>query len=156
MSFVFYIYIYYIKRLPFKFIFIPWTGLSHSAGYIMISSNNRNTINKLSGRESRSGQFCHTRQNTPMTAVNTCFITSTRCQPVDNYYVCKWKSVNRSVILVLLSKLDSDLSPDIMPAGISFPDFLYLIPMMTERSPADTGGRRCQDIMAARWNLNVY
>lgn len=38
--------------------------------------------------------------------------------------------------------MDSDLSPDIMPAGISFPDFLYLIPMTTERSPADTAGKK--------------
>lgn len=37
-----------------------------------------------------------------------------------------------------ISELYSDLSPDIMPAGINFPDFLYLIPITTERTPEAT------------------
>lgn len=37
--------------------------------------------------------------------------------------------------------IDPDLIPHIMPAGISFPDLLYLIPIMIERRPEATGSK---------------
>lgn len=41
-------------------------------------------------------------------------------------------------ICSLLSNFDTDLSPVMMPAGNNFPDFLYLNPMTTERTPEVT------------------
>lgn len=37
--------------------------------------------------------------------------------------------------------IDPDLIPHIMPAGISFPDLLYLIPITIERRPEATGSK---------------
>lgn len=67
---------------------------------------------------------------------------STNCEKERaNQRVCHifhnpWK------ICCVLSKSDSDLSPAIMPAGINFPDFLYLIPITTERTPEATGRKK--------------
>lgn len=36
---------------------------------------------------------------------------------------------------------NSDLKPHMIPAGISFPDFLYLVPITTDKSPEATANK---------------
>ena len=50
--------------------------------------------------------------------------------------------LNHAITLYIISQCvcssHSDLSPAMMPAGSNFPEFLYLIPITTARTPEDT------------------
>lgn len=48
-----------------------------------------------------------------------------------------------------MCNINSDLKPHMIPAGISFPDFLYLIPITTDKSPEATAnkGKERQDVI---------
>ena len=83
-------------------------------GHAMARSNRRNTISKLQGTVNKKNESY---------SISMCGSTILELL---------------NILSSMLSKLEPDLNPDMTPAGSNFPDFLYLIPMITERTPEET------------------